>query len=181
MTDTPVVIPPAALEAFGDAIAKSIALHTEATLGDPEIETGGGGSTIPELSAVQSVNGNVTLRIKYKSTTYSLVIVIPSAGNGTYRFEVGMLTEKDEEAGKKPTIIAGFEYTASDDWNVSVHCPQFKLGDSIQVREIAVEVGRKPANQQDEEDDRDKEDEEGKDDKNDEEGCGDKTDGGPTN
>ena len=155
MTDTPVVIPPAALEAFGDAIAKSIALHTEATLGDPEIETGGGGSTIPELSAVQSVNGNV----------------IPSAGNGTYRFEVGMLTEKDEEAGKKPTIIAGFEYTASDDWNVSVHCPQFKLGDSIEVREIAVEVGRKPVKPQDEE---------GNGDKDGEEDSGDKKDGGPT-
>lgn len=82
------------------------------------------------------LTGSFTLQIKYKDTTYSLVVTIPDTAGGVYVFS---LTETD--SGGKSYDIATFKYKDTSNWQVAVGLPfPITFGD-FTIQTLKLELG----------------------------------------
>jgi hypothetical protein len=90
------------------------------------------GAEILELGALK---GSFTLEIKYKDTTYSLVVTIPDAAGGAYVFS---LSEKG--AGGEHDI-ATFKYKDASNWQVGVGLPAPVTFGGVTIQTLALALG----------------------------------------
>lgn len=84
---------------------------------------------------VEALTGSFTLEIKYKDTTYSLVVTIPDTAGGEYVFELS------ETVGGKASPIATFKYKDTSNWLVQVGLPfPITIGD-FTLQTLALKLG----------------------------------------
>jgi hypothetical protein len=124
-------VPPEVLKTFSDAVAQSIAAQQS---GAGQAPAAAGGPVVTLGEGATTITGGFSLKITYDSTTYALVVAVPTKAGDPYVFSATMTPDQ------KPTVtLASLKFVDASNWSVVITLPSITIG-TVTINELSLNL-----------------------------------------